>query len=152
MPLTEIHILEECCAIEEKCAHIYRHFSKLFSDSPDICSLWNKVASEEDHHANSFRMAIRKLKSGMADVKPCFKNINKVMSTLELIHRDVETNPPSLAGAFDLALTIEKSLAECHIDSVVKFSDSDISKLFLQMEINDQGHLKLLQEAIDSLR
>ena len=152
LPLTEIHILEECCAIEEKCAHIYRHFGKIFSDEPDICLLWNGVASEEDHHADFFRLAVRKLTSGIMDVNPCFKNINKLMSTLDSIHREVETNHPSLADAFGLALTIEKSLAECHIDLVVKFSDSDISELFLKMEKYDQGHLKLLQNAIDSLR
>jgi rubrerythrin len=151
LPLTEIHTLEECCALEEKCAHIYRHFSKIFSDSQEICLLWDKIASEEDHHAHAFKLAIGKLKPGMADVGPCGKKLNKVMSTLESIHREVETNHPSLVEAFALALHIEKSLAEFHIDSVVKFSDSHISELFLQMEKYDQGHLELLQETIDSM-
>lgn len=150
MPLTEIHTLEECCALEEKCAHIYRHFGKIFSDSKDICSLWEKIATEEDHHANAFRLAIRKLKPGMADAGPCSKKLVKVMNILELIHREVETKHPSLVEAFELALNIEKSLAEFHINSVVKFSDSNISELFIQMEKYDQGHLELLQEAIES--
>jgi rubrerythrin len=152
LPLTEIHLLEECCAIEEKCADIYRHFGKIFSTSKDISSLWNKVASEEDHHANLFRMAIRTIKPGKSDKVPYSKNLRDIINALELIHQDVETNRPSLADAFELALKIEKSLAEFHIDSIVKFSDSDISKLFLQMEKHDQGHLELLQKAIDSLR
>jgi rubrerythrin len=151
LPLTEIHLLEDCCAIEEKCADIYRHFGKIFSASHDISSLWNKVASEEDHHANLFRMAIRTVKPGKTDKIPCNKNLKDIMNALELIHQDVETNRPSLADAFELALKIENSLAEFHIDSVLKFSNSDISKLFLQMEKHDQGHLELLQNAIDSL-
>ena len=73
------------------------------------------------------------------------------MKTLESIHREAELNHPTLVEAFELALTIEKSLAEFHIDSVVKFSDSPISELFLQMEKYDQGHLELLQDTIDSL-
>jgi rubrerythrin len=151
LPLTEIHTLEECCALEEKCAHIYRHFGKIFSDSKEISSIWEKIASEEDHHAHVFKLAIRKLKPGMVDVVPCGKKLEKIMSTLERIHREVETNHPSLVEAFELALKIEKSLAEFHINSVVKFSDPPISNLFLQMETYDQGHLELLQESIDSL-
>lgn len=152
LPLTEIHLLEDCCAIEEKCANIYRHFGKIFSTSHDISKLWNKVASDEDHHANLFRMAIRTVKPGKTDKIPCNKNVKDIMSALELIHQDIETNRPSLADAFELALKIENSLAEFHIDSVLKFSNSDISNLFLQMEKHDQGHLELLQNAIDSLR
>ncbi|MDR3579778.1 MAG: ferritin family protein [Oryzomonas sp.] len=152
LPLTEIHLLEECCAIEEKCADIYRHFGKIFSASHDISSLWNKVASEEDHHANLFRMAIRTIKPGKTDKVPCNKNMKDIINALELIHQDVETNRPPLAVAFELALKIEKSLAEFHIDCILKYSDSDISKLFLQMEKHDQGHLELLQNAIASLR
>ena len=151
LPLTEIHTLEKCCILEEKCAHIYRHFSKIFSDSKVVCSLWDKMASEEDQHAKVFKLAISKLKPGMDDVNPCDKKLNKVMNTLELIHREAETNHPTLVQAFELALTIEKSLAEFHIDSVVKFSDCPISELFLQMEKYDQGHLELLQETIDSM-
>jgi rubrerythrin len=152
LPLTEIHTLEECCAIEEKCAHIYRHFSKIFINSHDICSLWDRIAAEEDRHANIFKLAISKLKPGMADVGPCDKKLRKITDTLESIHRAVETRHPSLVEAFELALHIEKTLAEFHIDSVVKFSDSHISELFLEMEKNDQGHLELLQETVDSLR
>ena len=151
LPLTEIHTLEECCVLEEKCAHIYRHFSKIFANSQEICSFWDKIATEEDHHAKAFKLAIGRLKPGMADVDPCNKKLTKVMNTLELIHREVETNHPSLVEAFELALAIEKSLAEFHIDFVVKFSDSHISELFLQMEKYDQGHLELLQETIESL-
>lgn len=151
LPLSEIHTLEECCALEEKCAHIYRHFAKIFSDSKDISSIWEKIASEEDRHAHAFKLAIRKLKPGMADAGPCGKKLDKVMSTLEQIHREVETNHPTLVEAFELALNIEKSLAEFHIESVVKYPDSTISKLFLDMEKYDQGHLELLQESIDSL-
>ena len=152
LPLTEIHLLEDCCAIEEKCADIYRHFGKIFSASHDISTLWNKVASEEDHHANLFRMAISTIKPGKTDKVPCNKNIKDIMKVLELIHQNVETNRPSLADAFDLALKIENSLAEFHINSVLKFSNSKISELFLHMEKYDQGHLELLQNAIDSLR
>jgi len=152
LPLREIHLLEECCAIEEKCADIYRHFGKIFSDSHDISALWNKVASEEGHHANLFRMAINTIKPGKSDKVPCSKNIKDIMRALELIHQDVETDRPSLADAFRLALKIENSLAEFHINSVLKFSNSKISELFLHMEKYDQGHLELLHKTIDSLR
>jgi rubrerythrin len=151
LPLNEIHVLENCCIIEEKCAHIYRHFSKLYPDQPNVAELWNRVASEEDHHADLFRLAIRTMKSGLNDKEISCKKLNHVLTSLESIHCIVRTKQLTLAEAFELALHIEKSLAEFHIDSIVKFADTDLSKLFIRMERYDQGHLELLQNAVESM-
>jgi len=152
LPLNEIHVLENCCIIEEKCAHIYRHFGKLYPDKPAIAALWNKVASEEDHHADLFRLAIRGMKSGLKDLEISSKKLNSVLKNLESIHCIVTTKHLTLPEAFELALHIERSLAEFHIDSIVKFADTDLSKLFIRMERYDQGHLELLQNAVESLQ
>ena len=152
LPLNETHVLENCCIIEEKCAHIYRHFSKLYPDQPEITALWNRVASEEDHHADQFRLAIRTIKSGLNDQEISCKKLNQVLTNLESIHCIVRTKQLTLPEAFELALHIEKSLAEFHIDSIVKFADTDLSDLFIRMEKYDQGHLELLQKAVESMR
>ena len=152
LPLNGIHVLENCCIIEEKCADIYRHFSKLYSEDPLVMALWKKVASEEDHHADLFRLATRNIKTGMQDVEVPDRKLKNILSKLESIHALVTTNRPSLPEAFELALNIEKSLAEFHIGSIVKFADKDLSDLFITMEKHDQGHLEMLQNAVESLK
>lgn len=152
LPLQEIHVLENCCIIEEKCAHIYRHFSKLYLEQPDITALWNRVASEEDRHADLFRLAIRNINTGLHDLNFSCKKLNQILTNLESIHSIVRTNQLTLPEAFEIALHMEKSLAEFHIDSIVKFVDEDLSKLFIRMEKYDQGHLELLQNAVESLQ
>ena len=152
LPLNEIHVLENCCIIEEKCADIYRHFSKLYSENPAITALWKRVASEEDHHADMFRLATRNLKKGIQDIETPGRKLNNILSKLESIHALVTTNRPSLPEAFELALNIEKTLAEFHIGSIVKFADKELSDLFITMEKHDQGHLEMLQNAVDSLK
>jgi len=152
LPLNEIHVLENCCTIEEKCAHIYRHFSKLYPEQPDINDLWIKVASEEDHHADLFRLAINNIKTGLNDLEISCKKLNHVLTNLDSIHCIVRTKQLTLPEAFEIALHIEKSLAEFHIASIVKFADTDLSELFIRMEKYDQGHLELLQNAVESLQ
>ena len=151
LSLNEIHILEKCWIVEETCAHIYRHFGRLFADDQYISDLWNKVASEEDHHADQFRLAACHLGTGMKDVVAADKKVKVLLGKLEKVHESIRLKPPTLAEAFELALYIEKSLAEYHIDSILTYSDNNLSRLFTKMEQNDQGHLLLLQEAVDAL-
>lgn len=152
LPLNEIHVLETCCLIEERCAHIYRHFGRLFSEEPDISALWHKVATEEDHHANLFRLAMRHLGTEVKDIDLIDKKLNSIVNKLESIHSAIETTRPTLSQAFEIALHIERKLAEYHIDSILTYADNGLSELFITMEKNDQGHLELLQNAIDTLR
>jgi hypothetical protein len=152
LPLNEIHVLETCCLVEERCAHIYRHFGRLFSEEPDICALWHKVATEEDHHANQFRLAMHHLGSEIPDIDIVDKKLYAILNKLDSIHSAIETHRPSLTEAFEMALYIENKLAEYHIDSMLTYAEHGLSELFITMERNDQGHLELLQNAIDSLR
>ena len=57
LPLNKIHALDTCSLIEEKCAHIYRHFERMFSNEPHIEALWHKMANEEDNHSAQFKLA-----------------------------------------------------------------------------------------------
>ena len=152
LPLNKIHVLDTCCLIEERCAHIYRHFERMFSEAPDIAALWHKMANDEDHHAAQFRFAALNLGHNNKDVDFKNRKFKALLDKLDLIHHTVETNQSSLAEAFEIALVIEVDLAERHIESILTYGDYGLSDLFLTMEKYDQGHLELLQNAIDSLR
>jgi rubrerythrin len=152
LPLNKIHILDNCCQIEEKCAHIYRHFEKMFSDTPEIEALWQKMANDEDNHSAQFKLAALHLGHDSKDVDFKDKKLIALLDKLDSIHQAVEKNQVSLSEAFEIALVIEMDLAERHIQSILTYKDHGLSDLFLKMERYDQGHLELLQNAIDSAR
>lgn len=152
LPLNKIHALDTCSLIEDRCAHIYRHFERAFSDAHDIAALWHKIAKDEDNHAAQFKLAALHLGDNKKDVDFDDKKFKAVLDKLDSIHRTVETNQLSLSEAFEIALVIEMELAERHIESILTYGDSGLSDLFIKMEKYDQGHLEVLQNAIDSLR
>jgi rubrerythrin len=152
LPLNKIHALDTCSLIEEKCAHIYRHFERMFSNEPHIEALWHKMANEEDNHSAQFKLAALHLGNDNKDVDFKDKKLITILDKLDSIHRAVETNQLSLSEVFEIALVIELDLAERHIESILTYGDCGLSDLFIKMEKYDQGHLELLQNAIDSLR
>lgn len=152
LPLNKIHVLDTCSLIEEKCAHIYRHFERMFSEKPDIEALWNKIANDEDNHSAQFKLAAHNLGKDNKDVNFKDKKLINLLNKLDLIHRAVETKQLSLSETFEIALVIEMDLAERHIGSSVTYRDYGLSDLFLKMGKYDQGHLELLQNAVDTLR
>lgn len=152
LPLNKIHALDTCSLIEEKCGHIYRHFERMFSDTPEIEALWHKIANDEDNHSAQFKFAALHISDNAKDVGSEDKQLIAVLDKLDSIHRTVETEKLSLSEAFGIALIIEMELAERHIESILTYENHGLSDLFLKMEKYDQGHLELLQNAIDSLR
>jgi rubrerythrin len=152
LPLNKIHALDTCSLIEERCAHIYRHFERMFSDAPDMAALWHKIANDEDNHAAQFKLAALHLGHNKKDIDFKDKKLKAVLDKLDSIHRTVETNKSSLTEAFEIALVIEMELAERHIESILTYGDYGFSDLFIKMEKYDQAHLELLQKTIDSLR
>ena len=152
LPLNKMHILDTCSLIEEKCAHIYRHFEQMFSDDPEIEALWHKIANDEDTHSAQFKLAASQLVHDNVDVGFKDKKLIVILDKLESIHHAVETNQLSLSEIFEMALVIEMDLAERHIESIITYGDYGLSDLFIKMEKYDQGHLELLQKAVDSLR
>jgi len=151
LPLNKIHALDTCSLIEERCAHIYRHFEKMFSNKPVMAALWHKIANDEDNHAAQFKLAAHHLGHNEKDVGFIDKKLIAVLDKLDSIHRAVETNQLSLSEVFEIALVIELDLAERHIESILTYGDYGLSDLFIKMEKYDQGHLELLQKAVDSL-
>jgi rubrerythrin len=152
LPLNKIHALDACSLIEEKCAHIYRHFERMFCDAPHIEALWHKMANEEDNHSAQFKLAALHLGKYNKDIDFKHKNLITLLDKLDSIHHAVETKQLSLSETFEIALAIEMDLAERHIESILTYRDHGLSDLFIKMEKYDQGHLELLHKSIDALR
>jgi len=124
----------------------------MFSNAPHIEALWNKMASEEDNHAAQFKLAAHNLCHDKKDIDFNDKKLIALLDKLDSIHRTVETNQLSLTEVFEIALVIEMDLAEHHIESILIYENCGLSDLFIKMEKYDQGHLEVLQKAINSLK
>ena len=152
LPLNKIHVLDTCSLIEEKCAHIYRHFERSFSDEPEIEALWHKIANDEDNHSAQFKLAAMNLEHNNSDITCKDKKLVALLDKLDSIHQAIETNQLSLSESFEIALVIEMDLAERHIKSILSYEKCGLSDLFVKMEKYDQAHLELLQNAISTFK
>jgi len=124
----------------------------MFSHVPHIEALWNKMANEEDNHAAQFKLAAHHLCHDKKDTDFNDKKLITLLDKLDSIHRTVETHQLSLAEVFEVALVIEMDLAERHIESILIYKNCGLSDLFIKMEKYDQGHLEVLQKAVNSLK
>lgn len=143
----ETNILQICCTIEETFADMYRYFASIYTDDPEINSIWNMIANEEDEHASQFRLACRLHGSGMQSVEADLYRVKTVQNKLCSIRDSVKKTPPPLKEALRVAIVLEKTLAEYHMNTMVNFSDHNLERLFVTMRKNDVEHIERLEQA-----
>jgi rubrerythrin len=149
--ISDTHILDVCCRIEEACEDIYRNFSRLFADNPKAHDLWVKTSIEEGNHAEQFRLASRLKGSGIRSLKTGLYEAQITLAKINSINEGILKSPPSLKEALRFAIKLENSLASFHMDTVAKFEDEDIARLFSAMMNNDHDHILILEKAFNEL-
>jgi len=149
--ISDTHILDVCCRIEEACEDIYRNFSRLFADDPKAHDLWVKTSIEEGNHAEQFRLASRLKGSGIRSLKTGLYEAQTTLAKIISINESILKSPPAHKEALRFAIKLEKSLASFHMDTVAKFEDEDIARLFSAMMKNDHDHIMMLEKAYDEL-
>ena len=148
LSFNEIRDLDLCASIEVKCADLYRQFEKLFADLPEFALLWHKTASEEDNHAQQFRLASRLRGIGMGGVTIDGVKVAEILQTIDAYITNMQKSRPSPAEALEFAIHLEDHLSEYHMTTAVSFTDAELSRLFTAMMENDQGHVTELQKAL----
>lgn len=148
---SDINVLNVCCQIEETCANLYRYFSKLYAEDTDFRALWEKTAKEEDNHAEQFRFACRLQNSGMHSLKVDIKKASAILAKMQSVYEGVQTFPPPPKEALRLSISLENSLADYHLNTIVDFDDPGLAKLFTSMMNNDKEHIQLLEKTLKKL-
>jgi rubrerythrin len=151
LSVSETHILDICCKVEETCADLYRYFSRIYADSPQISVLWEKTAKEEDSHAEHFRLASRLKGSGIQSLKSDMYNVAVLLKKIQTIYASVQKSPPPLKEALKFAIKLEESMADYHMDTIASFEDKDLERLFASMMKNDKDHIVMLEQAYKEL-
>jgi rubrerythrin len=149
--ISNTDILEVCCKIEETCSNLYRFFSKLYADNPQVRALWEKTAIEEDNHAEHFRLACRLKGSGMKSLKTDMYMVTNTLTKMQSVYEGVQNSPPPLKEALRFAIKLEHSLADYHMHALATFDDENLAHLFESMLKNDQGHIQMLENAYEDL-
>jgi len=145
------HILTKCSEVEETVAILYRYFSRLHLGDKEISALFFKTALEEDEHANQFKLAYRLHGAGMKSIRTDQQSVDAILNKLKSLYETVQKKSPSVKEALNIAINVESSLSEYHMNSIVVFEDPSLSKLFTSMRKNDELHVEMLQEALESL-
>ena len=151
LPLGDVYVLDYCVNIETKCAELYRFFGELYADIPEISSLWDKTAKEEDNHAEQFKLAVRLKGTGMEGVKSDLSRVMDIVDTLDTYLAKFKESNPTPVQALTFAIQLEEDLSEYHMASIIDFADNEQAKLFTCMADNDNGHVELLQKALKKL-
>lgn len=151
LSVSDSHILDICCKFEEACADLYRYFSKIYDDNPQISALWEKTAMEEDSHAEHFRLAYRLQGSGIKTLKIDLYKATTILTKIQSIYETVQKSPPTLKEAFRFAIKLEESIADYHMNTIATFDDENLERLFSSMMRNDKYHVLMLKKAYKEL-
>lgn len=140
-------ILRLCQEIEMLCYEIYILFADQFADDPAVSALWQKTAAEELNHARQFDVALRLGKAltftSTLSLAAAEQTKEKLLSNL----RQCRLSRPSLKGALEGAIVMEKGLSRFHMDCAVSLEDVTMRKMFESMMLADNQHLEALQQA-----
>jgi len=143
--------LDACVLIEESCASIYYALAGIFSDSPLVTALWTEMALEEECHAEEFRTA----RAIHCNNYTCFDSENymlkMIVEQVDMLHESIRNNPPSLREAYMLALILEKSVENYHVEASKQIVNPELSRLLDVMVEFSHGHIAMLQHAVDSI-
>lgn len=151
LSVTETGILDRCAQIEEMVGDIYRYFGKHFIEDDALSRLFFKTALEEDEHASQFKLASRLHGAGMKSVKTDLQGIESIQAMIQSVFDRVQQTPPAKKAALELAMKIEATLGEYHMNSIVVFEDPGLSTLFSSMRGNDHEHYLMLQKAFEAV-
>jgi rubrerythrin len=151
LSISDTQILDICCKIEETCADLYRYFSKIYADAPQISALWEKTAKEEDSHAEHFRLASRLQGYGIQTLKTDRNKATTILTKIQSIYENVQKSPPTLKDALLFAIKLELNISEYHMDTLAAFEDKNLERLFTSMMKNDKEHVPMLEKVYKEL-
>jgi rubrerythrin len=135
--------LKACIAVEKTAAEIYRNFSGLF---PEARALWDGLAMEEENHAAVLIVSKRFLRDGKLPGEVVPPVMGPVQASLELaadISRNIRTRNPSLREALDMALELERSVAENYfLEAMESKNPSGVMAVLQHMVRETNSHVE----------
>lgn len=144
-------LAEEAIELELNFSELYLSFHKAFPEDADF---WWRLVLEEQNHAALIKSAkefFMSLKEFPADFLPSsletLAATNQELLALRKKHRNA---PPSRKEAFQMALTLEESAGEIHLqNAMAKPPDSRILEIFQKLNRDDKDHSSRIREYME---
>jgi rubrerythrin len=144
--------LRVCVAVEAMTAEIYHALARLF---PQLKDLWHGLALSEENHTQILLEAARLHRAGMLKeyiVPPSLPHVYETFALVNDSKKKVETETPSLKGAFDMALKIENSTGESYFQEVIiQETDSKVISKLRELLADEELHKNKIQRAMDTM-
>jgi hypothetical protein len=143
--------IEACIVVELLAANVYLKLARLF---PEAKPFFMELYQEESDHA-----AILTLSKGYhqigklpEDIVPdSFSIINETLTLIKELKAKLDTSDISLKEALEMALKLEKSVAEDHLQETLNNEhDSDIIKKLRTLQTDSRHHAEKIENFMRS--
>ncbi len=136
-------LFEHAIEVENKTAHIYESFSKLFSHVPGLSDFWDGLVKDEKLHAATLEEAYKRLPSEQRSARADKKMWDNIAKNQRLLSRDLLKKIKTLDDAYELAHELEFSEVNVIFEFIIAESDlpSDRKKFIISEIIQHQKKL-----------
>jgi ferritin len=137
-----IQLINEAIKVESNAAELYSIFHKAF---PEDCPFWYQLHMEEENHASIIRSARETWLSGrefpLELLPSSLDDLLELNGKLASLIEEYKDNPPSRETAFNVALELEESAGEAHLQKVMERPPtSTLMELFQILTGDDKKH------------
>jgi len=130
--------------VEGDLASLYRHFSQVLSDDPEVSRLFEDLALDEDSHRLSIRYQQRIVRLNAKGFNEIQLDMEALSGLLQAIERMQAAQPITWLAALKFAREVETSAGEHHLKNALGSTNPDIAGLLLSLGNGDEQHLAKL--------
>ncbi len=134
--------LDLCAQVEETASLIYLEFASSSQPDKELQSIWQKMARDEQQHAQQLRLAIRLPKNeSIQDVlaEDCPEPAELLLRSSEILE-DFKEETFSILKMLKAAVELEKDFLKIHATYALTFKTPSLKQTFEALARADQHH------------
>jgi len=139
--------LNDCIAIEETIAAIYRQLAASVGCDAELKAIWEKMAGDEEQHALQIRLAARlPQQETFKGEKLTPARTGQLLSRTRTILEGTNSAKMGVEDALRVSLKLEGEFLAVHVAAAAEFIDGKMREMFLCLARGDEEHQRALQE------
>ena len=137
-----IQVMNESIKLESHVADLYMIFGEAF---PEDCAFWYQLHMEEKNHTSIIQSAreawLSERQPPLELLAPNVDELIELNNKLAFLLEEYKENPPSRELAFNLAVDLEESAGEAHLQNAMEQPPtSALMELFQMLTGDDKKH------------
>lgn len=150
-----VKFLVSCALVEDKAAQIYQALrdAALSAGDEELAGLWQRMASEEESHAQQLRLAARLSREHVFELlQPGDKaHPAALLELAETLLERARSEQLDELGMLQIGDELETGFHSIHTTYTLLFSDPGLKRMFDALARDDNLHLAGLRERISKL-